>query len=173
MSGFLPLGTSKAAGVWNRCGSRRRPRRWNYCRCWYHCGHVRNLRTDTTINGPTVYCVHAGQWSRIRSVHANVTTKTSMLNYLLCKSSLASEIAVRDHMCNNGIYLFWYSLPPVLIWTNSFGTLCIYIYIYIYIYTQWVYCKTWPAVAHAGEVTTYSRRIAYIPANSNHINNFF
>ena len=37
---------------------------------------------------------------------------------------------------------------------------------------QWVYCTTWPAVARADEPSTYSRRIAYIPANSNHINNF-
>ena len=42
----------------------------------------------------------------------------------------------------------------------------------IYIHIQWVYCTTWPAVARAGEASTYSRRIAYIPANSNHINNF-
>ena len=38
---------------------------------------------------------------------------------------------------------------------------------------QRVYCATCPAVARAGEVRNYSRRIAYIPANSNHINNFF
>ena len=38
---------------------------------------------------------------------------------------------------------------------------------------QCVYCTTWPAVARAGEASTYSRRIAHIPANSNHINNFF
>ena len=39
---------------------------------------------------------------------------------------------------------------------------------------QWVYCTIWPApaVARAGKASTYSRRIAYIPANSNHINNF-
>ena len=34
---------------------------------------------------------------------------------------------------------------------------------------QWVYCTTWPAVARAGEASTYSRRIAYIPANSSNI----
>ena len=34
---------------------------------------------------------------------------------------------------------------------------------------QWVYCTTWPAVARAGEASTYSRWIAYIPANSNKI----
>ena len=30
----------------------------------------------------------------------------TMLNFLLCKSVLASEIAVRDHMYHNEIYLF-------------------------------------------------------------------
>ena len=34
------------------------------------------------------------------------TAVISMLNYLLCKSSLASEIAARDHMYRNEIYLF-------------------------------------------------------------------
>ena len=37
---------------------------------------------------------------------------------------------------------------------------------------KWVYCTTWPTVARASQASTYSRRIAYIPANSNHINNF-
>ena len=37
-----------------------------------------------------------------------------------CTSSLASEIAVRDHMYYNKIYMFSFSLPAVLIWTNSF-----------------------------------------------------
>ena len=60
VSGFLPLGAHEAAGVWNRCENRRRPRRWNYRRWWYHCGHARNLRTNTTINGPTMYCVNTG-----------------------------------------------------------------------------------------------------------------
>ena len=32
--------------------------------------------------------------------------------------------------------------------------------------------RLWPAVARAGEASTYSRRIAYIPENSHHINNF-
>ena len=50
--------------------------------------------------------VHTGQWSRIRAVPVNATAVISMLNYLLCKSSLASEIAVRDHMYHNEIYLF-------------------------------------------------------------------
>ena len=27
--------------------------------------------SDTTINGPTMYCVHTGQWSRIPSVPMN------------------------------------------------------------------------------------------------------
>ena len=40
-------------------------------------------------------------------------------------------------------------------------------------FIQWIYRTTWPAVARAGEASTYSRRIAYIPAHSNHINNFF
>ena len=52
-----------------------------------------------------------------------------------------------------------------------------YIYIYILVcmlYSiQWVYCTTWPAVARAGETSTYSRQIVYIPANWNHINNCF
>ena len=93
-------------------------------RCWYHWGHARNLGMDTTINGPKMYCIHSGQWSRIRAVPVNDTALISMLNYLLCKSSLASEIAVRDHMYHNEIY-FSCSLPPVLIWTNIFGTPCI------------------------------------------------
>ena len=68
---------------------------------WYHCGHARNLRTDTTMNGPTIYSVHTDQWSRIRAGPVNSTAVISMLNYLLCKSSLASEIAIRDHMYHN------------------------------------------------------------------------
>ena len=83
---------------------------------------------DTTINGPTMYCVHTDEWSRIRAVPVNATAVFKMLIYFLCKSSLASEIAVRDHMYHNKIYLFSWSLPPVLIWTNSFGTLCIVIW---------------------------------------------
>ena len=71
-----------------------------------HCGHARNLRTDTTINGPTMYCVHTDQWIHIRAVPMNATAVISMLNYLLCKSSLASEIAVSDHMYHNEVYLF-------------------------------------------------------------------
>ena len=67
------------------------------------------------------------QRSRIRAVPVNATSVISMLKYFLCKSSLASKIAVRDHVYHNEIYLFWRSLLPVLIWTNSFGTLCIYI----------------------------------------------
>ena len=62
------------------------------------------------------YCVHTDQWSRIRAVPLNATAVISMLNYLLCKSSLASEIAVRYHMYHNEIYLIWCSLLPVLIW---------------------------------------------------------
>ena len=58
-----------------------------------------------------------------------------MLNYLLCKLSLASEIVVRDHMYHNKIYLFSCSLSPVLIWTNSFRTLCVYIYTFYYSYS--------------------------------------
>ena len=73
-----------------------------------------------------MYCVHTGQWSRIRAFSVNITAVISMLNYLLCKSSLASEIAVRDQMYHNEIYLYWWSLPPVLILTNSFGTPCIW-----------------------------------------------
>ena len=57
----------------------------------------------------------------------NATAVISMLNYFLCKSSLASEISIRDHMYQNETYLFWCSLPPVLMWMNSFGTPCIYI----------------------------------------------
>ena len=49
-----------------------------------------HLRTDMTVNGPTTYCVHTDQWSRIRAVSVNATPVISMLNYLLCKSSLAS-----------------------------------------------------------------------------------
>ena len=89
---------------------------------WY----ARNLGTNTAINGLTIYCVHTDQWSRIRAVAVNATAVISMLNYLLCKSSLASEIAVRDHMYHNKIYLFPCCLPALLIWTNSFGTICIY-----------------------------------------------
>ena len=63
--------------------------------------------------------------SRIRAAPVNATAVINMLNYLLYKSSLASEIAVRDHMYHNEIYLFSSSLHPVLIWTNSFGTFCI------------------------------------------------
>ena len=122
---FLSLGAHEAIGVWNRCWNRRRP-----CRFWYHCGHARNLRMDTTINSPMIYCKHTRQWSCIRAVPVNTTAIISILNYLLCKSSLASEIAVRDHMYHNEIYLFWCSLPPVLIWTNSFRTLCIWTSMY-------------------------------------------
>ena len=63
----------------------------------------------------SMYCVHTDQWSRIRAVPVNTTAVISMLNYLLCKSYLASEIAVRDHMYHNEIYLFRCYLPPVLI----------------------------------------------------------
>ena len=76
----------------------------------------------TRQTSQAMYCVHTGQQSRIRVVPVNTTAVISMLNYFLCKSSLASEIAVKDHMYHNEIYLFWYCLPPVLIWTNSFGT---------------------------------------------------
>ena len=51
----------------------------------------------------------------IRAGPKDATDETSMLNYLLCKSSLASEIAVRDHMYHSEIYLFSCSLPPALI----------------------------------------------------------
>ena len=50
--------------------------------------------------------VHTGQWSRIRAVPVNATAVISMLKYLLCKSSLASKIAARDHVYHNEIYLF-------------------------------------------------------------------
>ena len=53
--------------------------------------------SERTINGPTMYCVHTGQWSHIQPVPVNATAVISMLNYLLCKSSLALENAVRDH----------------------------------------------------------------------------
>ena len=36
----------------------------------------------------------------------NATAVISMLNYLLCKSSLASDIVVRDHMYHDEIHLF-------------------------------------------------------------------
>ena len=78
------------------------------------------------INGPTMYCWHTDQWSRFRAVPVNIIAVSSMLNYLLCKSSLASQIAVRDHMYHNEIYLFSCSLSPVLIWMNSFGTPCLH-----------------------------------------------
>ena len=81
-----------------------------------------------------MYCVHTGQWSCIPAVPVNATSVISMLNYLLCKSSLASGIAIRDHMYHNEIYLFWCSLPPVLIWTKSFRTLCIWFMICIPVY---------------------------------------
>ena len=38
-----------------------------------------NLRTDTTITGPTMYCVHTDEWSRIRAVPVNATVVISML----------------------------------------------------------------------------------------------
>ena len=52
-------------------------------------GMPRNLRTDSTINDPTMLCIHTYQRSRIRAVPVNTTAVISMLNYLLCKSSLA------------------------------------------------------------------------------------
>ena len=82
------------------------------------------LRTcQESSNGHDNQCTACIQ--TYRAVPVNTTAVISMLNYLLCKSSLASEIAVRDHMYHNVIYLFSCSLSPVLIWTNSFGTPCI------------------------------------------------
>ena len=83
---------------------------------------VRRCTVCIQANG---HCVHTGQWPCIRAVPVNAIARISMLNYFLYKSSLASEIAVKDHMYHSEIYLFWCSLHPVLIWTNSFGTFCI------------------------------------------------
>ena len=91
VSGFLPLGAYEVVDVWNRCGNRK----GLVAKITVAAG---NLRTDMTINGPTMYCLHTGQWSRIQAVPVNATTVISLVNYLLCKSSLASDIAVRDHM---------------------------------------------------------------------------
>ena len=48
---------------------------------------------------------HDNQWSD-DVLCVNATAVINMLNYLLCKSSLASEIAVRDYIYHNKIYLF-------------------------------------------------------------------
>ena len=60
---------------------------------------------DMAINDLTMFCIHTDQWLRIRAVPVNATAVIRMLNYLLWKSSLASEIAIRDHMYHNEIYL--------------------------------------------------------------------
>ena len=39
-----------------------------------------------TINGSTMYCVHTGQWPRIRAVPVNATAVITMLNYLVINS---------------------------------------------------------------------------------------
>ena len=66
----------------------------------------RYLPTDRAINDLIMYCVRTGQWSGIRALPVNATAAISMLYYLLCKSSLASETVFRDNMYHNETYLF-------------------------------------------------------------------
>ena len=87
VSGFLLLGAHELPGICNRCGNRRLPRRYNYHRWWYHCGHTRNLRTDVRSMVRQWSACITGQGSRIRAVPMNATAVISVQTYLLCKSS--------------------------------------------------------------------------------------
>ena len=86
----------KWPGVWKRCRNRRRL-----------VARI-NVAVGITADMPGIFertrhsilrgCTACIQGSRIRAVPVNSTAVISMLNYLLCKSSLASEVAVKDHM---------------------------------------------------------------------------
>ena len=96
-----------------------------------------------------------------RRLNGNVQDKKVIvtIGLLTCSHSLAKTIH-HSVMCR--LRLRRYSIMGDVAFLLSIN--CI---------IQWVYCTTWPAVARAGEASTYSRRIAYIPANSNHIKNYF
>ena len=66
MTGFLPLGHMKQL-VYETVVKTEELIATITVAAWHHCGHARNLRTDTTIYGPTMYCVYRpkGLWSRI------------------------------------------------------------------------------------------------------------
>ena len=61
-------------------------------------------RTQQSMVRRCTACIQANGRA-IRAVPVNATAVISMLNYLLCKSSIASEIAVRDHMYHYEIYI--------------------------------------------------------------------
>ena len=81
------------------------------------------------------------------STHSQSATLTQQLTSApLTKCYLTLQVDFRDLMFLIEIYLFWCSLPLVLIWTSSFGTGCIYIYIYIYIYISVICPRAGPSL---------------------------
>ena len=115
-----------------------------------------------------MYCMHTCQCLCIRAVTVNAIAVISMLNYPLCKSSLASEIAARDHKYHNEIYLFWCSLPPILIWTNSFRTPCTISY-GIYTVKPLIYGHLWDVTIcpHMGGVLYWEGGRLHLLNNDN------